>query len=309
MARRGDDQPTQGLGTAMGFARCGVQGRLAQGRVHQPAIGVGMAQHNFDPRWHGCGHQRPTHGLTAGPGAPLRSGTRARQRHSGIVQQGQRHSPAPIEGVQSVAVGLAHVDAGPHTPVQHRDHAAQAQAGRCVRQPNGIAQVAWAVGVRGRGWAHGRGQHDGLAAVMEVMQQASGFFQRVGAVGDDDGFDRRILHGHVQRLGQGLPHGPGHVLAVDLRDLLRRQGDGRQLGHRRHELRHTQLGGLVGPGPSRVGARAGDGAAGAQDQHVRHGTPTAPRRCCAKTLDIQTVLYRITPITTVWWASAHTSLP
>ncbi len=56
---------------------------------------------------------------------------------------------------------------------------------RVIDHRHGVQQVLWTVGSQRGGWAHGAGQHHGLGGLQNQLQKPSGFFQCVGAVGDD----------------------------------------------------------------------------------------------------------------------------
>jgi hypothetical protein len=116
----------------------------------------------------------------------------------------------------------------------------------------------------------GRHQHHWLGRRQHPLQQPGGFFQRVGAVADDDAGHLGTGQVARHRLRQPLPGGHVDVFAVELGDLLGldrlgaldRQGrhGGQQIGHR--PLRRDVADVVAG-----IGRGAGDGAARAQDDH------------------------------------------
>ena len=126
---------------------------------------------------------------------------------------------------------------------------------------HGLVEVERPVGAQRSGCAHGAGEHDGLGGFERQVQQIGAFFQRVGAVGDDDAV-------HI-----ALPRQRRHALrqlqALRVADVRRVQREQfmhlhlRQLRQLRHGLQQRlapQGPGHVG-GCRAVGACSGNGAA------------------------------------------------
>ena len=101
------------------------------------------------------------------------------------------------------------------------------------------------------------------------MQEISRFFQRVRAVGDDDGLHIGLRQKMRHTLRQLDPDIEAHVLAIELRDLLgdepavpktvQRQG--------RQQVIHPDLPGGVAGMVQRAGRLAGNGSASPQDHN------------------------------------------
>jgi hypothetical protein len=88
-------------------------------------------------------------------------------------------------------------------------------------------------------------------------------------VGDDDAIDVGLLGQCRNALGEGEQMFVGEALGGDLEDLLAAHvGDVAQSRDAGDQLVHRHLGGLVGGALGRIGASAGDGAAGGQDDDV-----------------------------------------
>ncbi len=140
--------------------------------------------------------------------------------HAALLHETQRPCIAGIEGVEAVRVDLAHRLGAVYHAGTHRQHPpCRRIEGRCHR----IQQVLRSIGSKRGGWAHGAGQHDGLARIQQGLQEPGGLFQRIGSMCDDDALHAAVLQ-PVQAAGRQIaPDGHAHVLAVDLRDLFGHQ--------------------------------------------------------------------------------------
>ncbi len=150
------------------------------------------------------------------------------------------------------------------------DHQHAARS-RCRRHGSGIAQVLRPIGRQGGGGTHSAGQHNGFVYALRcqhAMQKPSGFFQRIGTVGDDDAADCRIGQMLLTALRQRSPHGKVHVLTVNLRNLLQqpRLATIRRTRRTLPQRLHRQLGGGIAHVVASHRCRASNRPAGAQ-QH------------------------------------------
>ena len=112
-------------------------------------------------------------------------------------------------------------------------------------------------------WAHGTGQHHGLAGIQHLVQEPGSFLQRVGPMGDDDPPHLRILQMVGAAQCQCTPQVTVHVLAVDLRHLLCQQLTAcsrLQARYRQEQLGHTHLGSRVANVVPRLRRSAGNRA-------------------------------------------------
>jgi len=118
--------------------------------------------------------------------------------------------------------------------------------------------------------AHRADNNDGFVGFFHQVQEVSGFFQGIGAVGDHDAVD--VLA--VSQFGDAATQ-LQQVFVIDafggnLHDLLAAHiGDLAQLGNTGDQLLDADFGCLVGGAVSGAGASAGNGAAGGEDHHVR----------------------------------------
>jgi hypothetical protein len=115
-----------------------------------------------------------------------------------------------------------------------------------------------------------RADHDDrLGGVHGQGQEVGGFFQRVGAVGDDDAVHVRLLRQRGHALGERQQVVVGEAFGSDLEHLLAAHvGDLRKFGQAGDQLVDADLGGRVGGAVHGRGAGTGDGAAGGQDHHI-----------------------------------------
>jgi hypothetical protein len=170
-----------------------------------------------------------------------------------------------------VRIRLGHIAGGVDHAVQHTDHA-QPPRCRIHSHPHGVEQVLRAVGVQRGGWPHGSGQDHRLVGVQHQAQKVSGFFQRIGAVGDDAGLNLRLRQPEGHAFGQLRPDREGHVLTVEIGHLL--GVDLSQAAERRHALQQRvdpqNPGGVTRQtGVARRGAR--DRAPCSQHHNLRQG--------------------------------------
>ena len=103
------------------------------------------------------------------------------------------------------------------------------------------------------------------------IEEESCFFQRIGAMGDDDAVHIRPFSTAVDQIAQCDPPFFIHVVAVDVAHLdglqVRERADGR---HALQDVRDADPAGLIFRGLSGISA-AGDGPAGGDDHDVFHG--------------------------------------
>ena len=216
----------------------------------------------------------PAYGLGGGGQGPPRPGA-GRHRQARAVEAEPR-TRRRLERVQVAGVHLADPDRGPGGAVEHEQR--PVAAGLVGRgHPHGVAEVARAVGVGVVEGPLGAGDHDGLVAGVQQVEQEDGLLHRVGAVGDHDPVRAalELVEDQQRHLGDLVERereaGAGAVVQGRDRDVGRQPGEvgARQQPGGRHPRHHGSLDRL-----------AGDGAAGAdEDDPARggHGVVVPPR--------------------------------
>ena len=99
------------------------------------------------------------------------------------------------------------------------------------------------------------------------MQEIRRFFERVGAMGDDDAANLGPVQLRLHRTCQKLPSRKVHVLAVELGELMRLQLARCQTRYCREQIFDPQLRGRIADAVGGALRRAGDRAAGSQDDN------------------------------------------
>ena len=224
-----------------------VQGGVARASQHhathacicQCKQGAGcsacMAVQHFYPRplgWGGMGNGLPQGAAWGGCNCGavcaafrrLPASAGAQPAHLAFFHIAQRACIAAAKRIKAVGVNFLHRVCGMDAASTHSQHAAGL---RLACQSNGIGQILRAIAQAGGGGAHGASQYNGLVlpasgiggAVQRQLQEKGGFFQRIGAVGDNYAahIGLRQMLGALR--GQLLPHGKVHVFAVNLCDL------------------------------------------------------------------------------------------
>ncbi|MCY1365044.1 hypothetical protein D9M69_518750 [compost metagenome] len=211
--------------------------------------------------------------------------------HFALFHIADRPRVARREGIEAVGVHLLHIEAAVDRARAHHRHTVRV---RRRSHSERVAHVLRTVGRQGRGRTHRAGQHHRLGRREHGVQEEGGLFQRVGAVGDHDAGHVRLRQPVCAARGQLAPGVGVHVLAVELRDLLRHQ---RHAGRRldaAQQVRHAHLSGGVADVVAAAGGLAGNGAAGAQHDHaarlgrrgMSHGLSTFENWLKIQVLDI-----------------------
>jgi hypothetical protein len=104
---------------------------------------------------------------------------------------------------------------GHHHP--HPTHGARDQA---LQHGPSVLEVLATIAVGRVPGTHGTREHHGFVMRQEPRQQKSRLLQGVRAVGDQNAPHRWVSHGFLQVGQQQMPVSVGHVLAVDLTDLM-----------------------------------------------------------------------------------------
>ena len=86
--------------------------------------------------------------------------------------------------------------------VAQDDHGSRAVQLRARRRKDGRVQVRGPVGTGHGGVAHGAGDHDGLVAVVDQVQEVGALLDGVGALGDDHAIASAV-HSFSGSCGQG----------------------------------------------------------------------------------------------------------
>jgi len=164
-------------------------------------------------------------------------------------------------------VRLAHVVAGVNGAGQTGDCAAR--SGPC-REAYRIEQILGAVGGERTGRPHGCRQHHRFGGREHAVKEVSRFFQRVGAVRDDDA--RHVVAREVIRHAKGkiAPDHEAHILAVDLGHLFGVQVEGLQRRNCRQQIGHCNLPRDVSQIVAAGARPSGDGATGAENDDALH---------------------------------------
>ena len=174
---------------------------------------------------------------------------------------GHRPRVPRVERIQAVRVHLLHMLRAVDRPCAHGHHTT------CLRgkhHGHRVHEVLRAVGHQRRGGPHGTGQHHRFGGLQHGLQEKRGFFQGVGAMGDHHPLHLFIRQPVRHTAQQSRPHTKFHVLAVQLRDLLRLNGQPAKTGHRRQQVLDAHLCSGVANVVARGGSRARNRPARAQ---------------------------------------------
>ncbi|MCY1522475.1 hypothetical protein D9M68_573330 [compost metagenome] len=186
---------------------------------------------------------------------------------------------------------LLHIEAAVDRTRAHHRHALRARR-RSHRER--IAHVLRTIGRQRRRRTHRARQHHRLGGRQHRMQEEGRFLQRVGAVRDHDARHVGLRQPVRAACGQPTPGVGIHVLAVELRDLLRHQRHAGRCLDAAQQVRHAHLPRRVTDVVAAAGGLAGNGATGAQHHHaarlgrrgMSHGLSTFENWLKIQVLDI-----------------------
>ncbi|MNM55796.1 hypothetical protein D3C81_669450 [compost metagenome] len=177
-------------------------------------------------------------------------------------------APGALEGFSLDVDGFAHVATGLDFIVHGHQHAFATRL-FVAGHGHGVVEVEHAVGGHRGARAHGTHYHDRFVGLFHQVEEEGGLFQGIGAVGDDDAVDILAVGQLGDTLAQLEQVFVADAFRSDLHHLLAAYiGQVGQFRYAGDQFVDAELGGLVSGAVGGARARAGNGAAGGEDDHI-----------------------------------------